>query len=148
EERGPIPRLSKLAEMTLKQNRFHNLENWLWLRTQADPRKVFKFLLLGEAGVKLENNPKFIQWIKYVKLYQADQGVHRFTASDIFYTLLASKRTEEEVAVLFASLKKIPGLKKLAEDLQKAQFDSWRIKGKIPNAGRIYGKTMPSMLLE
>ncbi|KAE8960512.1 hypothetical protein PR001_g30361 [Phytophthora rubi] len=134
EERGGFPGMSKFAGLLSKVGPSKNIANKLWLRSQTNPTKVFNYLRLGEAGVKLDDNPAVLQWLKYVDMYGAKKGNEQLSLvnRDVYVTLLKSSKTEADVAKLFHSLKQYPDLAKLGESLQQTQFKSWLIKEMHP----------------
>lgn len=95
------------------------------------PGEGFKTL---EVGAKLDDNPKVLQWLKYVQMYRTTKNGYRWHDGEIYVKLLQSSKSEAEVAKLFQSLKTNPELAKLGENLQKAQFGSWIIKDMHPSS--------------
>ncbi|KAE8878509.1 hypothetical protein PF005_g15304 [Phytophthora fragariae] len=134
EERGGFPGMSKFAGLLSKAGPSKNIANKLWLRSQTNPTKVFNALRLGEAGVKLDDNPAVLQWLKYVDMYGAKKGNKQLSLvnRDVYVALLKSSKTEADVAKLFQSLKQNPDLAKLGESLQQTQFKSWLIREMQP----------------
>ncbi|KAE8972609.1 hypothetical protein PR003_g26925 [Phytophthora rubi] len=133
EERGGFPGVSKFAGLLSKAGpSSQNLANKVWLRARTDPRKVFNALHLEEAGLKLDDNPTVLQWLKYVDMYWAKHKSNKFIDGDVYVMLLQSSKSEADVAKLFQSLKQNPGLAKLGEDLQQTQFRSWILKEMHP----------------
>lgn len=96
-----------------------NVANQKCLKSQTDPSDVFKTLRLGEASVtRLDDNPKFLQWLEYVDLYRAKLGKHWFSDLDVF-NLLKKTTPEAELAALLQSIKQVPGMKKSADMMQQ-----------------------------
>ncbi|KAL4141282.1 hypothetical protein PRNP1_014403 [Phytophthora ramorum] len=129
EERA-LPGLSKIAELASKLGSFQELSNRLWLKARENPTSVFKMLNLGKAGGKLDDNPKFLQWLHYVKSYQS-KG-HSFPDNSVYF-LLRDHMSEAKVATLLQSLKQVPDLKLLAKNVEIAQFEHWYSLRKHPD---------------
>ncbi|EGZ21186.1 hypothetical protein PHYSODRAFT_313506 [Phytophthora sojae] len=91
----------------------------LWLQSLTDPRDVFKALCLGEASMaRLNDNPKFIQWLDYVELYRSKWGKRWFTDLEVF-NFLRQTTPGAELAAVLQSIRLVPGMKKSAEKMQK-----------------------------
>ncbi|KAG2789940.1 hypothetical protein PC116_g27638 [Phytophthora cactorum] len=54
------------VHMVLSSASSHRLVNDAWLKAGESPQQVYKILSL--AGDSLDNNPLFIQWLRYIKL--------------------------------------------------------------------------------
>ncbi|KAG6611490.1 pleiotropic drug resistance protein ABC superfamily [Phytophthora cinnamomi] len=104
-----------------------------WLKSGDTPEEVFNILLLQETKIKpfkLEDNSRFLPWFKYTEMY------HRTSAEGDLqtYNFLRSRyaTSEFELAPLFQSLKQMPGMDALGENLQSFLFLSWMKKGFKP----------------
>ncbi|KAG6616854.1 Avirulence (Avh) protein [Phytophthora cinnamomi] len=116
-----------------------NLANKVWLRDRTNPKQVFNSLHLANAGVKLEDNPTVLQWLKYVKMYRAKKWGHGWHDGEVYVFLLKTTDSEAEEAKLSQSLTENPKLATLGKNLQETQFGSWILKNKDP-------RSIPSML--
>ncbi|KAJ8548678.1 hypothetical protein ON010_g10993 [Phytophthora cinnamomi] len=140
EERGGVPGLSTLAGLLSKAGpSAENLANKIWLSARTNPKQVFNSLHLADAGVKLEDNPTVLQWLKYVEMYRAKKSGHGWHDSDVYFLLLQATNSEAEVAKLFQSLTENPKLATLGKSLQETQFASWIFKSTDP-------RSIPSVL--
>ncbi|KAJ8554738.1 hypothetical protein ON010_g9745 [Phytophthora cinnamomi] len=140
EERGGVPGVSTLAGLLSKAGpSAENLANKVWLRDRTNPKQVFNSLHLANAGVKLEDNPTVLQWLKYVKMYRAKKWGHGWHDGEVYVFLLKTTDSEAEEAKLSQSLTENPKLATLGKNLQETQFGSWILKNKDP-------RSIPSML--
>ncbi|KAE9075934.1 hypothetical protein PF010_g24109 [Phytophthora fragariae] len=128
EEKGGFPGISKFTGL------FSKTRGSPLKLEPMDPRKFFNELRLGEAGLKLDDNPAVLEWLKYVDMHWAKHKSNKFIDGDVYLMLLQSSRSEVDVAKLFQSLKRGPGIAKLGEDLQQTQFRSWIIKEMHPDS--------------
>ncbi|POM63149.1 RxLR effector family [Phytophthora palmivora] len=88
------------------------------LKMNTDPEKIFNKLRFAEANVNLNNNPAFIQWLQYVLKYRAKNGNVGFSNAYLFF-LLRDAKSEAELVTLFQSLRQVPGMKDLADAMQR-----------------------------
>ncbi|KAE8990262.1 hypothetical protein PR002_g21204 [Phytophthora rubi] len=130
EERVGFPGISKFTGLFSKAKPSpQNLE-------LKDPTKVFNELRLGKAGLKLDDNPAVLEWLRYVDMYWAKNKYSRFIDADVYVMLLQSSKSEADVAKLFLSLRQNPdpSLAKLGLQLQETQFWSWMNKDFHPDS--------------
>ncbi|KAH7469321.1 RxLR effector protein [Phytophthora ramorum] len=120
EERA-LPGTSKIAQLVSKFGSSQKLSNTLWLKARENPASVFKILKLGKAGEKLDENPKFLQWLHYVQSFQRQGHFPDYSV----YFLLRDHMPEATVATLLQSLKQVPGVELLAKKVQVVQFERW-----------------------
>ncbi|EGZ21190.1 hypothetical protein PHYSODRAFT_285571 [Phytophthora sojae] len=117
-ERAYIPGLSPIAGAVSKISpSAQKLANKLWLQSKTDPELVFNVLHLGEAAAKLDNNPRFLLWLKYVDMY-ANLKFRSFSDHQIV-VLLRKSHSDEKLVTLSQSLRRIPARKNLAEMMQR-----------------------------
>ncbi|OWZ03269.1 Avirulence (Avh) protein [Phytophthora megakarya] len=105
---------------------YQELAQSIWLKGRTDPKVIFQALDLGGTLLKLDDNPRVLQWFKYVKAYNVAgkrKGV-QFSDDDI-YQLLSKNTDNGELAVLFYSLKSNPAFKSLGESMAKVVFNDW-----------------------
>ncbi|GMF37251.1 unnamed protein product [Phytophthora lilii] len=127
EERGGNLGLSKLAKLATKfGSPAESLTNKAWLKAKVNPEVVYADLHLGH---KLEENPKFLQWLRYTVAYRAKMGGSIWFMNEEIYGLLAKTTSEADIALLFQSLKQVPDLNALAKALQITQFKKWIADG-------------------
>ncbi|KAE8883908.1 hypothetical protein PF002_g26758 [Phytophthora fragariae] len=88
--------------------------------SKTNPEKVFTILRLGEAGAKLDDNPKFLQWLKYVEKYSNLQ--YRSYSNNKVFDLLRKTNSDEELVVLFQSLRRASGMEDVADSMQRILF--------------------------
>lgn len=67
---------------------------------------------------RLNDNPKFIQWLDYVELYRSKWGKRWFTDLEVF-NFLRQTTPGAELAAVLQSIRLVPGMKKSAEKMQK-----------------------------
>ncbi|KAF4043123.1 RXLR domain-containing protein WY [Phytophthora infestans] len=114
------PQTKSLAEnmqvrMVLSLPSSHRAVNEAWLNSRETPQHVFQILRLGDAS--LDNNPLFIQWLRYIELYAARVGGNSY--SDIYFVLKNAKPVNEvRFGTILQSLKETSDLKPLAGSLQ------------------------------
>ncbi|KAG3095598.1 hypothetical protein PI124_g16003 [Phytophthora idaei] len=107
--------LSKIAGAVAKvRPSAHNIANKMWLKFRTNPEVVFKELDLRKTGVKLANNPAFLQWVKYVDMYNAKKGNLWFSENSIF-KLLQKSKPEAELVVFFHSLQQVRRMSNFAD---------------------------------
>lgn len=101
-----------------------SVANWLWLQSKTSPKDVWNALHLGEtAATRLDDNPKFWQWLEYVNMFRAKKGNHWFSDGDVF-EILAKTTPQADLAVIFQALRAVPGMKNAATILQQYLFAS------------------------
>ncbi|ETK84288.1 hypothetical protein F441_10937 [Phytophthora nicotianae CJ01A1] len=108
EEKAGILGSSKLTDLFIKLNAKKNVH----------PASIFQGLRVVKAGGKLDGNAEFIRWLWYVLEYRAKRGETAFTERELFSLLRQSKRTEEELVALSQSLRQVPGMKNIADEMQ------------------------------
>lgn len=112
-----LPKIAEQAAKILPSS--FNLANKVWLKSLTDPRDVFKTLRLGEASLtRLDDNPKFLQWLKYVTMYRAKREGPWFTDISAL-NLLRTTTPDAELVVLLQSIKLVSNMKKSAETMQR-----------------------------
>ncbi|KAG3062086.1 hypothetical protein PI125_g24587 [Phytophthora idaei] len=89
----------------------------LALQLKRDPTDMFHSLRVVKAGGKLNGNPEFIQWLQYVMKYRAKRGEFRFK-DDTILDLLRKTKPEAELVTLFQSVRRVPDMKTIADNLQ------------------------------
>ncbi|POM72758.1 Secreted RxLR effector peptide protein [Phytophthora palmivora] len=99
-------------------NAIDKLKYMVLLKMNTDPEKIFNKLRFAEANVNLNNNPAFIQWLQYVLKYRAKNGNVGFSNAYLFF-LLKDAKSEAELVTLFQSLRQVPGMKDLADSMQR-----------------------------
>lgn len=110
------------ASMILSSASSHRLINEAWLMSRETPGEVFKILRLGDNSIsRLENNPLFIQWLRYVTMYRAVHG-------RIWKHYLSVSRLYHNLNFLIQSLQNFPDLEKLALSLQTHLYRKWMIE--------------------
>ncbi|POM69596.1 Secreted RxLR effector peptide protein [Phytophthora palmivora] len=122
EERIGISDLSKIAEKLPLDA----------LKLGMNPKDVFTRLHFAEAGVKLDDNLEFIEWLHYISLYKASKGQTAFSDRTLF-ELLRQSKSEEELVTLFHSLRQIPAMKNIADTMQGMLFDRLPSSHKLMN---------------
>ncbi|OWY91671.1 Avirulence (Avh) protein, partial [Phytophthora megakarya] len=119
--------LAKIAELALKISpKYQEWAQSIWLRGRTNPKVVFQALNLSGTLLKLDDNPRVLQWVKYVKAYNSPgkkKGI-KFSDNDI-YQLLSKNTDNSELVVLFYSLKNNESFKSLSESMAKVVFDDW-----------------------
>ncbi|POM69177.1 Secreted RxLR effector peptide protein [Phytophthora palmivora] len=88
------------------------------LKMNTEPENIFNKLRFAEANVNLNNNPAFIQWLQYVLKYRAKNDNFGFS-NDYLFDILRNAKPEAELVTLFQSLRQVPGMKDLADTMQK-----------------------------
>ncbi|KAG6970676.1 hypothetical protein JG687_00002489 [Phytophthora cactorum] len=110
----------------------HKTMNTVWLQSRETPEEVFKILRLAKAPMgAFDETPELVQWLRYIKMYRDHIKESVFSDAQIVRFLTEAKplRSGWEFATLFQSLKDVPDLKKLAENMQTYQFrDLLRMK--------------------
>ncbi|KAE8958658.1 hypothetical protein PR003_g31697 [Phytophthora rubi] len=150
EEKVNIPELAngaaKIAHLASKMNpSAQKLALRLWLEAGTSPKDVFKLLNLKQlitSGVKLDDNPTLLEWLRYTAAYKARRpSDHLFQDGEI-YLMLAKRVPEADVATFIQSLKGVSDLKTLGETLQKTQYYAWWRTGLEPkNVEKLLGIT-------
>ncbi|POM64461.1 Secreted RxLR effector peptide protein [Phytophthora palmivora] len=108
EERVTIPEASKTTKVFYK----------LLLKLDTPPKNLFNRLRLEDPGIKLGDNPVFLQWLQYVIKFQAKKGEDAFSNGQL-YDLLQNIKTESELVNFFHSLRRKPNMKNLADTMQR-----------------------------
>ncbi|OWZ07909.1 RxLR effector protein [Phytophthora megakarya] len=125
EDRGGISELPKIGDIMSKI--LPRLEptpaviNKL-SKVETNPKKAYEMLRLGKDVGKLEDNPTFVPWLQYIKMYRNKRGEYYFS-DDSLLTLLKETRPEREVVELLQWMKQVPGMKIHAETMQVYLFD-------------------------
>ncbi|ETO69438.1 hypothetical protein F444_13999 [Phytophthora nicotianae P1976] len=119
------------AYMILSSKSSRKIVNREWLKSGESPAQVFNILRLNKQT--LSNNPLFIQWLRYTKLYRSKSGGEAFSDVDIFNflsveTMIRSNR----FGTLAESLKGFPDLKPLAKTLLAQLYQRWLKDGFSP----------------
>ncbi|KAJ8575730.1 hypothetical protein ON010_g3478 [Phytophthora cinnamomi] len=121
--------VSKLAHLVSSINpTAQKLAFRLWLEVGTNPKDVFKLLNLKQlvrAATKLDDNPTLLEWLRYSVAYREKHGGDHLFQDGEIYLMLAKRVPEAEVATFFQSLKSMPDLKVLGENLQKTQYFAW-----------------------
>ncbi|EGZ21194.1 hypothetical protein PHYSODRAFT_299032 [Phytophthora sojae] len=159
-ERAYTPGLSPLAGAVSKISpSAQKVANKLWLKSQTDPTLVFNMLHLGEASVKLDENPRFLLWLNYVdtgqdKLKDNSKFLQWFQYSKTYWSTVSRdpsdlqtfnsllnkyKYSEIELVRLFQALKQRPELATLGDNLPTFLFKKWLDKKFTP---RYVGKQL------
>lgn len=114
------------ASMILSSASSHRLINEAWLMSRETPGEVFKILRLGDNSIsRLDNNPLFIQWLRYVTMYRAVHGGDPFANLEALFKRFS---TVPQFGTLIQSLQNIPDLEKLALSLQTHLYRKWMIE--------------------
>ncbi|POM73543.1 Putative RxLR effector [Phytophthora palmivora] len=135
EERVILPGLSKIQELALKLTPLSQEKaQLLWLKLKTRPEVVFNSLHLGETVLKLDDNPRLLQWFNYVKAHKSKIG--GFTDEDI-YKLLSKRTDDGELAVLFYSLEKTPKFERLGTRMRSLVFEKWLNNDMRPGKAKV-----------
>ncbi|KAG3240642.1 hypothetical protein PI124_g14464 [Phytophthora idaei] len=101
-------------------------QNLQWLSKQKSPDDVFKLLMLDEPSLAILTDPKLSAWGSYLMVFNSKNPGKETT----LIATLTSHYTDLGVAQLLQEGKKFTQTKKIAEDLQSAQFARWFYDGK------------------
>ncbi|KAG2856501.1 hypothetical protein PC129_g13062 [Phytophthora cactorum] len=101
-------------------------QNLQWLSKQKSPDDVFKLLKLDEPSLAILTDPKLSAWGSYLMVFNSKNPGKETT----LIATLTSHYTDLGVAQLLQEGKKFTQTKKIAEDLQSAQFARWFYDGK------------------
>ncbi|OWZ16111.1 Avirulence (Avh) protein [Phytophthora megakarya] len=139
EERVNTGSLSKLAGLDKKTGLIHKVDmitNKVWASTKKDPERLFKLFGLHNAGNKIDEKKRVIQWFRYAVDYRATKGTDKLSDAKIYTILKKSEASEAKLAALFQSLKDIDDVKTLATTMQSYQFKRWIDQDSIPESIR------------
>ncbi|OWY96392.1 RxLR effector protein [Phytophthora megakarya] len=109
-----IPDMETFADalqrsMVLNSASSHKVMNNVWLKSRETPEEVFNILRLKDKD--FEDNPLFIQWLRYAKLYGRE--------------VLAKFNVDTKLlGVELQTIKQIPDLTKFAQNIQTHLFRS------------------------
>ncbi|KAG6953591.1 hypothetical protein JG687_00012311 [Phytophthora cactorum] len=102
------------------------------MREKRSPKEVFKLLRLKNTNTRLENNPELLGWLRYTMTYRDMMGGSKWYPDGEIYLRLLKVAPEAQLATFFQSLRNIPDLKVVGENLQKTQYAHWRTFGMQP----------------
>nr|AEK81335.1 Avh441 [Phytophthora sojae] len=102
------------------------------LKVDVHPMSAFKLLGLNMAGVKLDGNPSWLQWLKLTNAYMEKNPKSGFKVHST-YAFLYRQTSEAELPVLLQNLKEASGVGKLVSELRRFQFGVWEGKEFKPN---------------
>ncbi|KAG6943587.1 hypothetical protein JG688_00017528 [Phytophthora aleatoria] len=109
-----------------------------------NPTDFFLHLRAVKPGGELEGNPKFIRWLQYAMKYRAKRGRGlRFSDEEIL-DLLRKTKPEAQLVVLFQSLRQVPGMKTLAENIQACMVLSSASSHRLVNEAWLKSRETPS----
>ncbi|KAL3663574.1 hypothetical protein V7S43_011464 [Phytophthora oleae] len=94
------------------------------LNSKVHPKDLFGTLRLSASAAKLDDNPELVQWFRLAAAYRRKNGEQALPDLEIYYILLRQHQANE-VTSLIQSLKKTPGLKKLATSMENSLSGSW-----------------------
>ncbi|EEY69939.1 secreted RxLR effector peptide protein, putative [Phytophthora infestans T30-4] len=100
----------------------------VWLNYDVTPEQVFKILRLVKVNMDaVDTNAMFIHWLRYVNLYRSHTKKNVLSSVQMVHFLADTKplRSEWQFATFFESLKDVPDLKRLAENMQTYLFQNW-----------------------
>ncbi|OWZ04807.1 RxLR effector protein [Phytophthora megakarya] len=106
--------------MVLNSAPSHKVMNNVWLKSRETPKEVFNILLL--KNMDFEDNPLFIQWLRYAKLYGRKVEGTTFSELQAFSFLLNANVDNRLLGVNLQTIKQIPDLKKFAQNIQTRLF--------------------------
>ncbi|KAF1773323.1 hypothetical protein GQ600_11318 [Phytophthora cactorum] len=86
------------------------------LKLEVDTNDIFQRLPVVQAVGQLDGNPRFIQWLQYVIKYRAKGGGDLQTLNFLLTNKPLTRVTT--LGTLFQSIKSIPGLETLAQNVQ------------------------------
>jgi hypothetical protein len=88
EERAFISVLPKIPNLAKKTSRMFALRQKVWAWSGKHPKDAFcKALQLGETGLKLDDNPKLLQWLRYTDKYRGKNRKREFSDMDTYMLL-------------------------------------------------------------
>ncbi|KAF4027979.1 hypothetical protein GN244_ATG20368 [Phytophthora infestans] len=108
----------------------------LWLQQRASPTHVFDVLhknILKNMGTNLEKNTALLDWLRYTVAYREKPGNSKLYRDEEIYLRLLKLGPESTLAFFFQSLRRIPDLKQVGENLQIAQYKLWLRLGMGPD---------------
>ncbi|KAE8971361.1 hypothetical protein PF005_g27111 [Phytophthora fragariae] len=120
EDRVNVPAMSIISEKVSSSTQY--LTNKVMLALNKDPDEAFKALRLHTSGAKIDK-PTFLQWMQHVEKYRAEKGFYSFSDLRVFELLRASK-SDEELVALFQALRRLPGKKDFANQMERFLFES------------------------
>ncbi|KAK1942981.1 hypothetical protein P3T76_005618 [Phytophthora citrophthora] len=110
------PETIKLADMVEKAR----MEEWL-TRWKYEPKDVFRFLHLNEAGDKTFSSPNFKLWVKYLNDFNLKYPDEKTTMIDN----IRANYIDLHLLEILPAAKKVPSTEKLAKDLENALLNKW-----------------------
>ncbi|POM75648.1 Avirulence protein (Avh) [Phytophthora palmivora] len=111
-----IPGVDKFSSYLSKQKLAKYLKN------DKDTDAVFAKLRLNTAGEKLFENPKFLDWVKYVDDYN-DKNPHK--AKSMLPTLV-NQYNDETLSKMLEAAKQVESTNSIATRLQTEQMTMWK----------------------
>ncbi|KAE9291519.1 hypothetical protein PR003_g25011 [Phytophthora rubi] len=120
EDRVNVLAMSTISEKVSSSTQY--LTNKVMLALNKDPDEAFKALRLHTSGAKIDK-PTFLQWMQHVEKYRAEKGFYSFSDLRVFELLRASK-SDEELVALFQALRRLPGKKDFANQMERFLFES------------------------
>ncbi|KAG6951305.1 hypothetical protein JG687_00013709 [Phytophthora cactorum] len=130
--------MSKLDDLAYK----------LALKNDMNPTDLFLHLRVVKTDGELQGNPKFIRWLQYAMKYRAKRGGEfRFSDEEIF-DLLTKTKPEAELVVLFQSLRQVPGMKTLAENMQAYMVLSSASSHRLVNEAWLKSRETPQQVFK
>ncbi|EGZ29791.1 hypothetical protein PHYSODRAFT_284509 [Phytophthora sojae] len=115
EERA-FPTLDKVVN-SLKSTSDKAKEIKAWSKAGHSSADMFVFLKLDEAGTSLFNKPQFMLWVKHAAMNDTPEQM---------YTQLSRHVNYEDLVTMIQAATKVESTKKIANKLEKAQFDIGR----------------------
>ncbi|POM66104.1 Secreted RxLR effector peptide protein [Phytophthora palmivora] len=101
---------------------------WIWISNSKTIEDIFKLLKLDTGVNKVLTNPTLNSWGTYIQFYNKYKGQKPTSMIDS----LMKYYGDEAMAKMLEAAKNNPSTKKVATELQIAQFTQWLREGAKP----------------